>query len=91
MHPTAAHRFQKFSFSASEEQFAKAVNPYFYCFLQNKIADYAHAVIEHQYEGDLQASLIRHERLKAQVEVLEELLQELIPPTEEVPPEATPI
>jgi hypothetical protein len=57
------NRFQSFDLNSNEEVQAKRVNGYFYAYLQNKISEYANAVVE-----------------KAQVMVLEELLNELTPP-----------
>lgn len=83
MRPLLSNRFQQFEFTAQESNLACQVSPLFYAFLQNKIASYADAVVEYTAEGkDLVAATIRHERLKAQVEVLEELLSEIQCPTE---------
>lgn len=83
MRPLLSNRFQQFEFTSEEEELASKVSPLFYAFLQNKIASYAGAIVEYSAEGkDLVASTIRHERLKAQVEVLEELLSEIQCPAE---------
>lgn len=75
-------RFQKFELSEAEDVFARTVSPYFWGYLQNKIADYADAALEVRYEDDKIAAILEHERRKAQVEILEELMRELIPPQE---------
>jgi hypothetical protein len=83
MRPLLSNRFQAFDLTEDEDKLARQVSPLFFAFLQNKIAAYASAVVEFSAEGrDLTAATIRHERLKAQVEVLEELMQELTPPAE---------
>jgi len=80
------NRFTTIHMDSHEEEIAKAVSPYFYAFLQNKIASYAEAILEVSYEGltgdKLQEVVLNHEKLKAQVIVLEELMTELTPPTE---------
>ena len=83
-------RFQEFELNEQEMELATAVSPYTFAFIQNKVAAYANAVIEHQFEskGDPHAVIehvIKHERLKAQVEVLEELMRELTAPQEAAP------
>lgn len=83
MQPDLGSRFASFTLDSVEEEKAKTPGPYFFALLQNKISAYAHAVIEHTYTGDITQSLIVHERLKAQVEVLEELMRELTPPVEQ--------
>lgn len=79
------NRFQRFQLNSVEEEMARQVSPYFFALLQNKIADYADAVIEVSYKGEEDHQLVatNHERLKAQVEVLEELMRELDVPSEE--------
>jgi hypothetical protein len=74
------NRFQSFDLNSNEEVQAKRVNGYFYAYLQNKISEYANAVVEFEFTGEREADIIQHERLKAQVMVLEELLNELTPP-----------
>ena len=76
-------RFQKFEFTPEELGFALQVSPYFWCYLQNKIAERAMAVVEIAYTDSASNAILEHERLKAQVEVLEELMQELTPPQEQ--------
>ena len=83
MRPLLSNKFQQFEFTEQEEEQANQVSPLFYAYLQNKIASYACAVVEWSAEGkDLTAATIRHESLKAQVEVLEELLSEIQCPAE---------
>ena len=77
------NRFQKFKLDEAELKAALAVNPYFYAYLQNKIADYAMAVVESTFNGDKATTVLDHEKLKAQVEVLEELMRELQVPLEQ--------
>jgi len=86
MRPVAS-RFQQFEMTETDIKNAKSVNPYFWVYLQNKIADYAMAVVETEFDPtktaqDMFAAVLAHEKLKAQVEVLEELMRELSPPTE---------
>lgn len=89
MQLNTANRFQSFTLTIEEEEQARCVSPYFLAYLQNKIASYAHAVIEHSYDQDkgqvdsTQQNLLAHERLKAQVIVLEELFMELQTPEQQ--------
>ena len=87
MHPDLSNRFLKFNLDEVESKVATSVSPYFFAHLQNKIASYADAVVEFTYTGksqlELQTAVIEHERLKAYVEVLEELMRELTPPKEQ--------
>lgn len=86
MHPNLSSRFLSFALTEEEQRTAKIVNPYFLAHLQNKIAAYANAVVEESYEDEKnqvdskELTLIRHERRKAQVLVLEELFMELNTP-----------
>ena len=83
MTPNLSNRFLSFELSEEEERAAKLVNPYFLAYLQNKIAAYANAIVEETYEDEKnqidskELTLLRHERRKAQVVVLEELFMEL--------------
>ena len=79
-----ANQFQSFLFSPEELAHARAVSPLFYALLQTRIADKAREVVEFSYRErtDLQAAVIEHECLKAQVNALTELMYELVPPTE---------
>ena len=83
MTPNLSNRFLSFHLSTGEVEAAKSVNPYFLAYLQNKIAQYANAVVETSYQDEKnqidskELTLIQHERLKAQVLVLEELFMEL--------------
>lgn len=82
MRPLLSNRFQQFELSDEEAQLAIRVSPLFLAYLQNKIADYANAVVEFQFDPAKEsqtAALLKHEKLKAQVEILEELFQELNP------------
>lgn len=78
------NRFQAFQLDPVEEEQGKAVNPYTYVLIQNKVSEYAHAVVEFQYDATLpiEPQVIEHEKLKAMVQVLEELMRELTPPVE---------
>jgi hypothetical protein len=78
------NRFQEYHLDKNEEELAQSVSPYFYAFLQNKAAAYASAVVEYQYDmsKELVPQVIEHEKLKAQVIVLEELMREVNPPIE---------
>lgn len=78
-------RFTKFILDGGEEQIARTINPYNLMYLQNKCADYASACVEFTYDPSNPnhfASIIEHEKLKAQVLILEELLREFNVPTE---------
>lgn len=88
MTPNLGNRFQSFRLEDEERVLAKAVSPYFYAYLQNKISDYAHAVVEYtRDDGDTpEIAVLEHEKLKAQVLVLEELMRELTPPVEQTEP-----
>lgn len=86
MHPTVS-RFQKFELNAVDMNAARGVNAYFWAYLQNKIADYALATVEFEYDPaadntKLFSAILEHEKLKAKVAVLEELMGELMPPVE---------
>jgi len=88
MQPILSGRFQKFDLNAVDMAAARNVNAYFWAFLQNKIADYASAAVEFQYDPaadqkEMFAAILEHERIKAQVAVLEELMGELAPPVEQ--------
>lgn len=83
MKPVAS-RFQKVQLDSHELDQALQPSPYFWGYLQNKIAIYAEAVLDVQYSADNITAIIEHEKLKAQVEVLEELMRELTPPAEHV-------
>lgn len=80
----AANTFQEVIFENSEETYARQINPYTYCYIQNKVAAYAKSVLEFEYDkgSNLQDQLIQHERMKAQVLVLQELLSEFTVPSE---------
>ncbi len=86
MRLATTNRFQKFEFTAEELVEATKVSPLFFAYLQTKIAEYADAVVEHTYKPTEpeKTAIIKHERLKAQVEILEELMSELTPPSEYV-------
>lgn len=76
------NRFHQISFDETELEVAKAVTPYTWAFIQNKLAEYALAVVEFEYSPNFSQDqqILGHERLKAQVMVLEELLRELTVP-----------
>lgn len=83
MTPNITNTFQSFTLDLEEEAKARSPGVYFWFYLQNKIAAVAVSAVEFSYTGkDLQTAVIEHERIKAQVEILQELLSELIPPTE---------
>lgn len=77
-----SNRFSQFDLSDEELNQARQVSPYFWAYLQNKIADYASAIVEFSYdpEKDQRVLWLELETRKAQVQVLEELMNELIPP-----------
>lgn len=85
MKPNTGSRFQSFELDEKEDEIARAVTPYFLAYLQNKIASYADAVVNFRYDPgtDLSTAVIEHEKLKAQVEILEELMRELTVPAEQ--------
>lgn len=79
-----ANRFHSVTLDPHEEEKARSPGIYFFYYLQNKIAAVASSAVEFSCVGkDTQTAIIEHERMKAQVEILEELLQELTPPTED--------
>jgi hypothetical protein len=82
-----SNRFQAFLLEPHQEDQARAVTPLTYAFIQNKVAAYAYQVVEFEYDTskDLMPQMIEHERLKACVLVLEELMRELTPPIEATP------
>lgn len=82
MKQSTASRFSEFELSSEETSVGRTVNPYTLAYLQNKIAAYANGCVEFKYDlgKPLEPQIIEHERLKAQVIVLEELLQEFQTP-----------
>lgn len=82
MHIDTANRFQSYVLTEEEERAARTVSPYTLAYLQNKLSLYANQVVNstyHDSRGEVDSerqTLLRHERLKAQVEVLEELFME---------------
>lgn len=80
-----SNKFQAFVFSDQEKEMARAVSPYFFAYLQNKIASYAAAALENKIEYDPDPSkqtraILEHERLRNFVAAYEELLAELETP-----------
>jgi len=96
MTPDYSGRFNTFILSPAELQAARTVNPFFLAYLQNKIATYANAIIEDGYDGEKNQvdsqvlTMLRHEKLKAQVIVLEELFMECSAPEQTEPNEEDP-
>lgn len=79
------NEFTSVHFEDNELKAALAVSAYTYAYLQNKIADYAKAVVEFSYDsaaGNLQAAVLEHEVLKGKVAVLQELMMEFSAPVE---------
>lgn len=82
------NRFTTVKLDEQELTTSLAISAYTYAYINNKIASYAEAVLDFSYEDSLdsptalQAAVIRHEKLKAQVEVLEELIREFTLPTQ---------
>lgn len=76
--------FQSFLFSKEELKDARTVPPLFFALLQTRIADRARDALEFSYreKADLQAAVIEHECLKAQVAALQDLMNELSLPTD---------
>lgn len=85
MRPSLSNKFTSFELSEEEELHARRCSPLFFAYLQNKISAYAVAAVEyvHAPEVPLHVAVSKHEALKAQVEVLEELMRELLPPDEQ--------
>lgn len=77
------NEFTEVELTAVEQHNAKSVSGYFWMYLQNKIAAYAKAVLEYTYnpEDDIHSAVLEHEKLKAQVVVLQELMGELNDPS----------
>ena len=99
MHLDTGNRFQSFVLSEEETRMACTVSPYTLAYLQNKITHYAGEVLNRKWHDDKDSpnadkmALLDLERLRAQVEVLEELFQEFqtpevdSPSTDVAPPE----
>lgn len=81
------NRFQQLELSEEEIAVAVSVSPLFYAYLQNKIAAYAESLFDLRaaVEQTAEQALREHEVRKAQVIVLEELLQELAVPSDDAP------
>lgn len=84
MQPILSSRFQQFKLDEKEDEHARLITPYTFAFIQNKIAVYANAAVEFSYDSskELSQQVIEHEKIKAQIQVMEELLQELQVPKE---------
>lgn len=83
--PDFGNRFLKFNLIGGEAEAARCITPYNMMYIQNKIADYAMACVEYEYDptqANQFASILEHEKNKARVIVLEELLNEFQVPTE---------
>lgn len=84
----SANPFQTFILTDDEDRMARTVNPYTLAYIKNKVAIYALATVNHTYDdvrGAVDSDrviLLNSEKLKAQVEVLQELLAELRPQEE---------
>lgn len=82
----SGNRFQSFILSAEEERQARSVNAYTLAYLQNKISHFAGELLNRRWEQDKDSpnadkiAVLEMERLRAQVEVLEELFHELQTP-----------
>lgn len=77
--PDLGGKFQTFIFDGREADVAKTITPYNLMYLQNKVAAYAAAVVEFSYDPanpNHFSAILEHEKLKAQVSVLEELITE---------------
>jgi hypothetical protein len=80
------NRFQSFTLTEEEDKAARTVNPYTLALIQNKVSHYANEVLNRKWEQDKDSpnadkiAVLEVERLRAQVEVLEELLYELQTP-----------
>jgi hypothetical protein len=86
MRPDHSNRFQSFLLTPEEIKTAVQCSPLFFAYLQNKISSYASAALDYVHDPDkpLHVTVAKHEALKAQVEVLEELLRELVPPDDQL-------
>jgi len=78
-----ATKFARYEFPA-EINISEHVSPMVLAYIQNKICDYASALVEKQlpYDSDPTrqvAAILAHERLRNIVEAFEELLSELSP------------
>jgi hypothetical protein len=85
MRTNTGNLFQSFILDEVEDEHGRTASPYFHAYLQNKIASVAQSAVEFAYVPgtDLHSLVIQHERIKAQVEILQELLSELKVPTED--------
>lgn len=78
------NRFVKYEFPEGFTP-SEHASPMVLAYIQNKICDYASALVEKQlpYESDPTrqvAAILAHEKLRNYVEILEELLSELTTP-----------
>lgn len=83
--PDTGNRFFRFSLTPEDEQTALQVSPLFLAYLQNKIADYAGAVVEKPLTfsanpAEQVTAIIEDTRRRTFVEAYEELLSELTQP-----------
>lgn len=79
-----SNRFSRYTLPADFNP-AEHVSPVVLAYIQNKISDYAAAIVERQlpYHSDPTqqvAAILAHEKLRNYVEILEELLSELTSP-----------
>jgi hypothetical protein len=82
IHPDLTGKFNRLIMSDETAVQAMKVSPLFLAYLQNKIADYASAVVESKlpYEPDPSkqvAAILEHERLRNFCAAYEELMAEL--------------
>jgi hypothetical protein len=82
IHPDLTGKFNRLIMSDETAIQAMKVSPLFLAYLQNKIADYASAVVESKlpYEPDPSkqvAAILEHERLRNFCAAYEELMAEL--------------
>lgn len=78
-------RYTKFELDSEEAKKAKQITIYTWAYLQTKMAEYADAIMEYQYDVDqpnLTSTVIECEKMKARVEMLEELMREFDIPQE---------
>jgi hypothetical protein len=76
-------RFTKFLLAEGAQKIALDVSPVFLVYLQNKIAEYAEAVLDQELPYDPDPAkqvkaILAHERLRNFVEAYQELLNEII-------------
>lgn len=77
----ATNDFQQIEFTQEEEVLARRITVYTFAYIQNKKAEYARQILgdDVEYNDDPAKNLkaiVRHEKLKMAVDILDELLAE---------------